>query len=277
MSPDFDFELFGVFGIGHRPSRLAALRAVLLVFRQLDELFHGRQMNSRAGGAGLLPATTSRLGRLLRVLQLVRAVSATGPFRLATEEFVSQLPGFAACRLEFLNEFCFPLDSPGMHRLPVPRQLFQFSVFSAQFRVFLTPLKEFFTGPCEDLFRQGHPLADLVPWLAHSQGRTHRNIAGQHAIHDLRAIPRKPRSRQGRFPENQLQHSPSGGGRWFGKTLTVRAWVDLPILRFRRRSPDLAKTADRRSPRFLRPLGYAKCEAATPSHSKDDRPQTTDR
>ncbi len=61
------------------------------------------------------------------------------------------------------------------------------------------------------VFRQGHTLAELVPWLAYSQGRTRRNIAGQHAIHDLRAIPRKSRSRQGRFRENQPQHSPSGG------------------------------------------------------------------
>ena len=79
MSPDFDFELFGVFGIEHRPPRLAALRAALLVLRQLDELFDDRQMTI-VTPAGLLPATTSWLGRFLRVLQLVRAIPATGLF-----------------------------------------------------------------------------------------------------------------------------------------------------------------------------------------------------
>jgi len=58
--------------------------------------------------------------------------------------------------------------------------------------------------------------------------------------------------------------------------IAVLAWVDLPILRARRRSPDLAETADRRSPRFSISFGYAKCEVGTPSHSKDDRPKTTD-
>jgi serine/threonine protein kinase len=43
--------------------------------------------------------------------------------------------------------------------------------------------------------------------------------------------------------------------------------IPSPTARARRRSPDLAETADRRSPGYLRPAGRAVCAVGRPAHS----------
>ena len=154
--------------------------------------------------AGLLSAAPRRRTRipLLRILQLVRTVPATVPFRLAAEKPVLEFADLTARRFEFLRKFRFSFHRPGVHRLPIARFLLQLGILAAQFRVFLTQFSYLVAQAPDGLLqnRQSPPQTVCGPPRELREGRTCRNIGNQHAIHDLRAIPEKAQSGQDEFP-----------------------------------------------------------------------------
>ena len=136
IRPHLDLDDFGIFAVGHRRKRLAALRTHTLLGRQYHRLLDHRQMRivppTRAGSLRLL--TAPPLGLFFGGLQIVeseRMLGAVVFFRLGSVEPIFQLSVFAAKQVDFPLKFLPLFHRPSMHRPPVADLLPQVDDFSA--------------------------------------------------------------------------------------------------------------------------------------------------